>query len=222
MLLIIDTNKKRRDTVSEIFHFMGILSFGTDPTHAFSEISEEYRAILISEPMALPDPEDYIEKLSVCSGRIPIFALSEASVPDRVSARIARLFSSDIYSSVLITSIIDYLEEHDLPSVGKYLLAGLDAGCDLGEVRYMSQKMDFTKTETMIIRYLTVAYPTPKSAEAILAHTSKPGKLTEPSVIRTHISSINKKFKRIRGRSLIIQAEGGGYRIATPEMPETK
>ena len=201
---------------------MGLLSFGTEPSRAYSEISKEYRAILISEPMALPDPGDYVFRLSKYSGTIPIFALSESPIPDSISSRIAMVFPSDVYSSVLISSMIDYLEEHSLPSVGKYLLAGLDAGCDIGEVRYMSEKLNFTKTETMIIRYLTVVYPTPKSAEDILAHTSKPGKLAEASVVRTHISSINKKFKLKRGRNLIIQAEEGGYHIATPEMPETK
>jgi DNA-binding response OmpR family regulator len=107
-----------------------------------------------------------------------------------------------------------------LPSLGKYLLAGLDLGCDIPKPRYLSHPINFTKTETMIIRYLTVTYPDYVSAEDILRHSLKPGKIAEPSVIRAHISSINKKFKELRNRPLVISDPGKGYVILTPEINE--
>ena len=218
MILVIDDNTKRKDTLCEIFHYMGILSFGTSAHKAYSELTDEYRAILVSEPNEMPDAREYLAELSKYAGKIPVFVLSDDPVPG--CASISARFPSDIYSSELVNSIINYLDERSLPSLGKYLLAGLDAGCDIGEVRFMSEKMSFTKSEAMIIRYLIVSYPNPKSARDILLHTSKPGKLPDPSVIRTHISVINKKFKASRERNLIAQTECG-YRIITPENPET-
>ena len=215
MILIIDKNKKRGQTIAEIFHFMGILSFSTLAHEAASEISTEYRAILISEPTALPDYKDYLYNLRKYSYNIPIFALSsEVKEPEGFDG----VFPEDISSSLLLSKIISYQESMGLPSLGKYLLAGIDAGCDLGEVRHFSEGMKMTKTETMIIRYLIVTYPRPMNAEKILKHTHKQAKLPAPSAIRTHISKINSKFYSHRGRNLIVSVPGAGYTVLTPEM----
>lgn len=215
MILIIDRNKKRGETLAEIFHFMGVLSLYTQPSSAISELSPEYRAILISEPSGLPAPEDYVATLRRYSASIPIFAISGEECRYECFDGI---FSDNISSSALVSAIVAYQEERELPSLGKYLLAGLDAGCDLGEVRYFSEGLGMTKTETMIIRYLIATYPTPASAEKILKHTHKPTKLPERSSIRTHISKINSKFEAIRGKSLIVSVPGEGYTVLTPEL----
>ena len=222
MILLIDNNKGRRDTLSEIFHYMGILSFGTDSDGAFSHFNTDYRAILISEPTELTDAEDYIHRLMAHAGRAPIFTISKEVLPRHIRSLVAIAFDDDISSSDMISEMIEYNEKLGLPSPGKYLLAGLDAGCDLNEVRYMSEHMDFTKTETMILRYLILTYPRRIRAEELLHHSFKPGRLPEPSCIRTHISSINKKFSLARGRTLITSEGGDGYAILTPELAAKK
>ena len=218
MILIIDKSKKERTTVSEMFHYMGILSYAVTPQAAFSEISTKYRAILITNPDSFPDITDYISRLRRYSANIPIFALSP--YPERKDIPADGTFDYDIYSSTLVNEVIKYQEERSLPSLGKYLIAGLDLGCDIPTPRYFAEPLKLTKTETMIVRYLTVAYPSYASAEEILKHSLKPGKIAEPSVIRAHISSINKKFFLLKGRSLIISSPGSGYVIATPEILE--
>lgn len=218
MILLIDNNKGRRDTLCEIFHYMGILSFGTDSEGAFSHFNADYRAILISEPAELTDACDYIRRLKAHTGRTPVFTTSRDRLPYALRGEVAIAFDDDVSSSDMISEMIEYLDGLGLPSPGKYLLAGLDAGCDLNEVRYMSQHMDFTKTETMILRYLILTYPRQIKAEELLKHTFKPGRTPEPSCIRTHISAINKKFSRLRGRILVTSDGGEGYTILTPEL----
>lgn len=217
MILIIDKSRKRGQTLAEIFHFMGILSFYTQPSAAAKEISGEYRAVLMSEPNELPDCEDYIATLRKYSGKIPIFSISRDKCNEKI---FDKSFEDGISSSSLVCQIVEYQEKNGLPSLGKYLLAGLDAGCDLGEVRHFSEKLSFTKTETMIIRYLIIMHPTFVSASDIIKHSHKPTKTPEPSSIRTHISKINAKFKRYRGRALIASLPGLGYAILTPELRE--
>jgi len=215
MVLIIDKNKKRGETLSEIFHFMGVLSLNTAPSLAPSQISFEYRAILISAPESLPDPENYVAMLRDYSGKIPIFALTDR---DDGLGCFDGIFPEDISSSALVAAIVEYQEKKGLPSLGKYLLAGLDAGCDIGDVRFFSEGLSMTKTETMIIRYLIATYPRPVSTDDILRHTHKPTKLPDRSSIRTHISKINSKFEALRGRNLIISIPGEGYTVLTPEL----
>ena len=217
MILIIDKSRKRGQTLAEIFHYMGILSLYTSPNGAPSEISSEYRAILVSEPSELPDEADYITSLRRYSGKIPIFAISEGGCKKEL---FDLAFDDGISSSALVSEIIRYQEKNELPSLGKYLLAGLDAGCDLGEVRYFSEKLSFTKTETMIIRYLILMHPTFVSAKDIIKHSHKPAKAPEISSIRTHISKINSKFKGSRGKILITSEPGLGYAILTPLLKE--
>ena len=218
MILVIDDKKKRRDTLLDIFYYMGLLAYGTDSEGAFREVSTDYRAILISEPEELGDAVDYLRRLARYSGGIPIFSVSERIPSRSVCEELAIAFPDDVYSSRLVSDMINYLDERGLDSPGKYLLAGIDAGCDLGEVRYMSEPLPFTKTETMILRYLILTYPRQISAGELLSHAFKPGRAPEPSCIRTHISSINKKFTAARGRTLVSSVGGEGYAIMTPEL----
>ena len=218
MILIIDKNKKRRDTISDIFHYMGILSYAIEPERAYSEISADYRAVLISEPRDFTDAPDYIKRLRQYCGITPIFTISDEEPDGYINELADMTFSGNISSSVLVNSIIDYQEQRNLPSLGKYLLMGLDAGCDLGEVRYMSHPLSFTKTETMILRYLTITYPRYADYRDILRHCFRSTRSPEPPSIRTHISIINKKFRLHKGRPLISSNPGEGYIIATPEV----
>lgn len=217
MILIIDKNRKRGLTIAEIFHYMGILSLYTSPKDATARISSEYRAILVSSPEELPDALDYVNTLRKYSGKMPIFSVSAEGYSSPI---FDKCFPDDISSSVLVSEIITLQEEMGLPSLGKYLLSGLDAGCDIGEVRYFSEKLNFTKTETMIIRYLIVMHPTLVKAEDIMKHSHNPLKTALPEGIRTHISKINSKFKKAKGRNLITSIPSEGYAILTPLLKE--
>lgn len=219
MILIIDKSKSNGSSISEMFHYMGLLSYHVTPMEAFSEVNTRYRAILITDPDSIPDPDDYVTRLKKYSNKIPIFALSRkrktfSSIPDSM------VFDYDIYSSTLALAIMDYQDKRGLPSLGKYMLAGLDLGCDLHKPRYLARTFDITKTETMILRYLTITYPSYAKADEIMDHCLKPGKSREPSVIRAHVSSINKKFNLLCGRNLIISEPGVGYIMRTPEIIE--
>ena len=220
MVLIIDKSKRQGDVISEMFHYMGILSYPVTPDLAFSEINMGYRAVLVTDPLSLADPVDYVSRLRKYSGSIPIFALGGEALAENTKRAFEKVFQSDIYSSTLVQEVIKYQDANSLSSLGKYMLAGLDLGCDLSSPRYLSHPIAFTKTETMILRYLTVTYPNYVSAEEIMAHSLKPGRSREVSVIRAHVSSINKKFKSVRGRYLIHSIPGNGYIIITPEQIE--
>ena len=107
-----------------------------------------------------------------------------------------------------------------LPLSAHYRLAGIDASCSNERVDVFDKAIAFTKTETMILRYLIAYYPTPQSAKRIVKYAYKPTKKPEISSIRTHISVMNKKFREKFGHSLISASEGGGYTVLTPEYIE--
>ena len=217
MILIIDKNKKCRDSIRDIFYYMGILSMSVSPKEAFTEVSPKYRAVLISNPEDMSDMYDYVSRLRAYSGNIPIFSISRETFSKSFTELFDRCYPENIYSSRLAADMVEYSEKRGLPSLGKYLLAGIDAGCDLTEVRHLSAKLDLTKTETMILRYLIVSYPTPKLPKDIIRFSFKPTRLPEAAGIRTHISVINKKFHKLRGRYLIESLPKEGYVIITPE-----
>ena len=72
----------------------------------------------------------------------------------------------------------------------------------------------------MIVKYLIRTYPRPTSAEEILRYAYRESRTPEISNIRTHISIINKKFRKLTERNLIEMSFGKGYRVLTPEVAE--
>ena len=91
-----------------------------------------------------------------------------------------------------------------------------------GGVNYFDTRINFTKTEAMILRYLIRSYPLPKNAESILKYSFRPSRTPEPASIRTHISIMNKKLEAATGRRMIILEPGRGYLITTPEYAKIK
>ncbi len=227
MLLIIDKSLKNAKTVLDLFHFMGIVSSAMTPEHAVKEISNRYRAVLISNPENIPSADELIKTLHTYSLGAPIFALCYN--PEKFKAEnkyLSSLFDGilkeDIQSSDIFYEIAGYQKENKLPLIGDYKLSGIDASAFKAATSYFDVPLPFTKTETMILRYLIRAYPSPTKPLDILKYAFRPSRAPELSNIRTHISVMNKKFKSITGRNLIFSESGIGYTILTPEMMESK
>ena len=215
MVLVISPLKKKAQIISDIFYYMGVLSYAATPTEALSEFSGLYRAALVIDPAALPDEESFIRKLRSYSSA-PIFAISES---DGYGCELFDgHFEDSIYSSTLVEEIVRYQSEHKLSLTAHYRLAGIDASCTSERVMLFDKAIPFTKTETMILRYLIASYPTPQNAKSIVKYAYKPQKKPEISSIRTHISVMNKKFREATGKSLFVSVEKKGYAISTPEV----
>ncbi len=218
MILVIDKTKSAASNLSDMFYYMGILSYATTPTEAFGEISDMYRAIVITSLQAIPDVPDYIAKLKQYAPEIPIFAAGYSR--DEHRELFVRCFSHGMYASEIARGIISACDEGDYLLPGHYTLAGIDASADSSECKYFLDTLPFTKTESMILRTLIRSYPAPIVASKILKYAYRPGKVPELPNIRTHIASLNRKFEAITGRSLIHTLYGKGYEIITPEKYE--
>lgn len=216
MILIINRSKKNGRRLSEMFHYMGILSFAATPTEALSELSPIYKAIIIASPETLPDCKEYISRINSYVRDIPIFALTDAAAPG-FNIYFDEIFRAGAYTANMLKKIRELL---DADSPGIYKLAGINASSSLNTSRYFNTALPLTKTENMIVRVLIKFYPNPTSAKKILKYAFKQSKLPELSSIRTHVSVINKKFRNIAGRNLIISESGSGYKILTPELIE--
>lgn len=217
MILIIDRSKKNRDTLGDIFRYMGILAYACSPKEATAELSAQYHAIIIANPTSLVDIADFTYRLRSYASHVPLFSLSETSLPESYEKLFAINFKNTSNSSEIARAIIEYCKLSGKYVIGKYLLAGIDASADREIPLYFDTPLPFTKTETMILRYLTVAYPTPKDAGKILKYAFKERRSPEVCGVRTHISVMNRKFREIYGRNLISNTLGEGYSILTAE-----
>lgn len=211
MILIIDQSKRTRESVSEMFYYMGILSYPAEPMEALSEISTAYSAVLVTSTDGIPDPRDYVSRLRSYAP-IPIFALS-----DGYSELFDGCFNPESYSSTVALGIARHLGEMGRHVLGTYRLAGIIADADVAAPTYFDKPLKFTKTETMILRYLISSYPRPATPAEVLKYAFKASRRPEASSVRTHISVMNKKFTAIAGKPLTLPATDSGYVIATPE-----
>lgn len=216
MVLIISSSKKRAQLINDIFYYMGIISHAVTPSEAYSEFSGIYRAALVIEPDSLPDAEDFVAKLRSYATGVPVFAISDTK---NYSGEIFDgSFLGSIYSSTLVEEIVRYQSERRLPLSAHYRIAGIDASCTNERVSVFDKTISFTKTETMILRYLIACYPTPQSAKRIVKYAYKPTKKPEIASIRTHVSVMNKKFRELTGKGLFAAIDKDGYVISTPEV----
>ena len=216
MVLVIHTAKQKAQSICDIFYYMGVISYPANAVEGLTEISDMYRAVLIIDPEKLPDINGYLEKLRSYNTHIPIFAISD-SPNGKESEAFDGYFPNDIYSSKLVEEIVRYQKNHCLPITSQYRLAGIDASCDKARVSVFDEAIEFTKTETMILRYLMSAYPRAQSSANILRYAFKPLRKPEETSIRTHISIMNKKFREARGRNLFCVIDKG-YSVSTPEI----
>jgi len=211
MILIIDKSKRTRESVSEMFYYMGILSYPAAPMDALSEISTAYGAVLITSTDGIPDPRDYVARLRSYAP-LPIFALSYEH-----SELFDGCFNPDSYSSTVALGIARHLASIGRHVPGTYRLAGIVADADIATSTYFDKPLKFTKTETMILRYLISSYPRPATPTDVLKYAFKASRRPEVSSVRTHISVMNKKFSALAGKPLTLPATDSGYVIATPE-----
>lgn len=217
MLLIISQNKRIARSISDTFHYMSILSYAATPHEALSEVSELYRAVLIIAPESFPDINDYVSRIKSYKSDMPVFALTEATPPSHYPDIFDRVFTRPHFTPALAEKIIDYANKNNRAKIGDYYLGGFDASSSTVGVYYFNTRLNLTKTESMILRFLIRSYPVPQSAQSILKYAFKPARMPEPSSIRTHISIMNKKLEGTIGKRLITLEAGKGYFIMTPE-----
>ncbi len=216
MILIIDHNKRRRESVSEMFYYMGILSYPAAPMEALSEISTLYSAVLFSSTDDIHELSRYVGKLRSYAP-VPVFALA-----DEASDIFDGCFPSTAYSSTVAVGIARYLDARGLHVLGTYRLEGISANADIPTPTYFDKTLKLTKTETMILRYLIRSYPNPQPPADILKYAFKASRRPEAASVRTHISVMNKKFTAVAGKPLTVHATDSGYLIATPEILEER
>jgi len=216
MILIISKSKRQALAISDAMFYMGHLSVGATPPEALHEISVIYKAVVIVEPDCFPDIKDYIARIRSYHKTVPLFAIGAVSSAD--------LFDRSLHISAstprLIAEIYEHTFENGLHVPGTYKLAGLDLSAYRPTPLYFRTELPFTRTELMILRALTVFYPTPVKAERLVKYAFRQSKLPAPGCIRTHSSIINKKYRIILGRDLITMIKGCGYSILTPELME--
>ena len=218
MILIISKTQKDSRSISEMFYFMGIPSYSATPSEGLSEISPIYSSVIIINPNRLADKKDYAARLRAYAD-VPIFALTDST--DEYDKIIFNgVISSAAYASKILNYIVDYTKENDRKIPGIYKLAGIDASVDLNLPIYFNKSLKLTKTETMILRVLISLYPVHLSAKNILKYAFRQANLPEKANVRTHISIMNKKFRQLTGRNLIVSTPSYGYRILTPEIME--
>lgn len=217
MILVISRSKKDAVAISEMFHFMGILSTAVTHRDAASEISCMYRSVLVSNPEELYDELEFTKKLRSYA-LIPIFAFGEPRHPEAFDG----VFSQKVPISKVFIAMRDHCREKGLMLPGTYQIAGIDVSATTRIPIFFFHALPFTKTEIMIMRALVRLYPIPAKNTEILKYAFRASRLPEPSSVRTHISVINKKFRKIAGRNIISQLDGKGYVILTPEMLDKK
>ncbi len=217
MLLIINPSKKVSRSVCETLYYMGILSYGATPPEGLSEISALYKAVLIISPEEFPDIADYITRLKRYKSDIPIFGVCGKEHAVIYKDIFDEVFSKPTFSASLAKKIIFYANRNKYAKIGDYRLAGIDASIDCPSPAYFSNKVKLTKTETMILRFLMRSYPLAMKSTDILKYAFRPTRRPEPASVRTHISSINKKFETQAKRRMITQVPHEGYLILTPE-----
>lgn len=222
MILIIHTIKRKAQAISDIFHYMGILSAPSTPIEAVSEPERKYRAVLVADPDDMPDAEGLVENLRSYNPRAPIFAITNSPGRSYAHGIFNETFTNDMYSSELIEGITKYQKDRGLPITAKYTLSGIDASCDTEQVRIFDESISFTKTETMILRYLIASHPIPQDAESILRYAFKPLRKPEIASIRTHVSVMNKKSRESIGRNLLCAIPNRGYVLLVPRSTNMK
>lgn len=222
MVLIVHRKRMAAKTVSDVFHYMNILSRPVTPTEALSEISLMYRAVIVLDPETLPEPREFVGRLKSYAATVPVFAVGDNLKGFSELDAFDGHFKLSCFCVRLACYMADYCKKHKLPCLGEYKAAGLNATCDLPTVYYFNDELDLTKTEAMITRLMIRSYPLPIKASEVLKYAFKQTRLPEATSVRTHISSINRKFKKLANRPLIIMIPSEGYVLLTPEIKKMK
>ena len=222
MLLVIGKTKSEANAVSDVFNYMGIVSYGTTPDAAVYEFSNRHRALLFIHPEDISSVAELIKAARTYSLDTLIFAMRKSNeAEDSEMGDLYSLFDEVLESSLLSSDILYRIiycqREHGKVPLGTYRLAGLDASINCMLISYFDASTVLTKTETMILRFLITAFPIKRSTKDVLKYAFRSGKIPEPSSIRAHISSINSKLCNIVGKPPIISDRGLGYYLSLSE-----
>lgn len=218
MVLIVHRKRLAARTVSDLFYYMNILSRPATPSEALSEISLMYRAVIVLDPETLPEPKEFVARLKSYAKTVPVFAVGDnlASFAD-INAFDGH-FKFSCLSARLAWYMANHCKKNKLPCLGEYKAAGINATCDLDSVFYFNDRLSLTKTEAMIVRLMIRSYPVPRRSDDVLKYAFKQSRLPEAASVRTHVSSINRKFRALTGRKLIFMIPDEGYVLLTPEI----
>ncbi len=215
MILIINNSKQDALALSETFYYMGILSRGVTPREAKSEISPLYKAALLMDPEDIPLSDELIYVLRTQSSAL-IFGLTKSYGTEKYF--FDAVLKNTFYSAETYESICSYFKNRDLPPPGIYRTQNIDASANLKLPLYMNSPLNFTKSETMILRTLISSYPIPKSSKDILKYAFRENRAPDRANVRTHISIMNKKFRDMHAKQLIEFSHDIGYTISLRQI----
>ena len=217
LVLVIHRSEAMTLSAVEMLQYMDILAFGARPKEALSEISTRYRAVLFLYPEQLPDMREYLGRLRAFGGDVPFFAISDDESLMNDPSLFLHVFRTGTMSSTVATEMVRLTRERGLPCIGDYRLSGIDASFHLFNCYFYQTPVTLTATEARILRFLIRAFPARVGAREMLPYIFSPTKLPDPATVRTHICSINRKFREHNdGRRIIDLTPRLGYRILTP------
>lgn len=209
MLLVIDTNLKNANTVTDLLRYMGFLAYPATPSDALSEFSNLYTAVVIVNPADFPDIKDYVSRLRSFDNRMMLFSLSDGENP--CPELFALNFKNNIYSRTFAQAIIKYCEKNSDRTIGCYRTSEFEVSAGMHDAVYKGITIPFTKMELRIIRFLLHTNPEPQMTDVIIKYVYPASKRPEHSGLRTHISHINGKFRKATGQNLIEMKPKAGY-----------
>lgn len=211
MILIIDTETKRSESLAAAFSYMGILVHSVKPQNAHREICEMHRAILFNFADATPNASEILKRLKKYRSDVPYFATSDEEIEG-----FTKIFPKSSTAFNLASEMINVSQEQAYPCIGEYKHGGINLSVCASEASYFFTGVPLGAKERMIFRLLIRAYPLPISAEQILKYAFLPSKRPAPSCVRTHVSSINKAFYDLFFIKPISTVPGNGYVIKCP------
>lgn len=214
MLLIIHRSERIARPLTDMLRYMGVIAYHVRPEAALGEISTRYRGVLVLEPEALPDPEDFLVGLRACGADIPFFALTDSEERAPYMRRFLGVFDRETTASEMMDRITAICSALGTMPPGLYTFSGIDACAACRECLYLGRPMGLTSTEARILRFLCRTYPDPVSPAVIARYVFSPAKQPQLSDIRTHVSAINRKFRALTdGKELIGSSGRDGYRM---------
>ncbi len=213
MLLIISSQKRTAKSLVNIFRMRGLITKYAKPMDALRHTSTSLSAILLLMPEELSDAEGYMENLRAVSFGTPIFAITKHPFAIPCMDAFTEVIDMNIGSNDMLNIIQTRQKKAMCRLSGEYRLFDIDASISKKNVTYREQEVSLTRKEKAILRYLICSYPEGCQADKIAFDVYKQESVPEPSCIRAHICGINRKFRTLLGRPLILSSRGEGYRI---------
>ena len=213
MILVVDKSRKNANYITELFFYMGFIAHAITPGELANEFAPKYHAIIFSNPQSYGDYTEYVKIISKYIGKTPVFAITDTPLenPDAF----AIVFRNNVYSTTVVKGIIDYCKNNRLVAIGDYEIGCVNAQAGLDCAYYYSKKIPLTKSELKVVRFFLASYPSVMSAKAIIKYIFPKLVFPDSTALRNHICSVNKKFRNVIGRNLIINIPGSGYILNT-------